>query len=272
MAPLDDRVLVELNRAAITAARPGITVPSLDLALADEFTGSRERTRQALRRLELSGRLISVRRDLAVIPDATGRITIDLPDLIQVVAPQPYLITGGKALQHHDLTDQHFFSTKVLVPRHITGFQYRGEQVEFSVARRDRIWGWQNGEGPELRTPEPQFATPERAIVDVLSHSRYGVSFSQAVTALKTAAERDTQFLTSLLACVRQFGEAATARRVGLLVDRLFGSESAKPFRELIGTWRSPVLLRTTGTNDGPVDATWHVVINANVVPEEVTV
>jgi hypothetical protein len=47
-----------------------------------------------------------------VLPDATGRIDVGLADLIDVVAPQPYLITGGSALEYHNLTDQHFFRSR----------------------------------------------------------------------------------------------------------------------------------------------------------------
>ncbi len=272
MPSIEDRVLVDLNRAAVSAGRPGISVPSLDLPLADAHTGSRQRTQQALLRLRFSGRLISVRKDLAVIPDATGRITVDLPELIHVVAPQPYLITGGKALQHDGLTDQHFFSAKVLVPTRVTNFEYHGERAEFLVTRPDRIWGWQRGVGAKHAKPGPQFATAERAIVDALSHSRYGVSFSQAVTALVMAAEKDPRFLQRLLTCVRRYDETATARRVGLIVDRLFGTENAEPYRELVGTWRSPTLLRPNGPTDAPFDTDWRVIVNASLVPEEAMV
>jgi len=59
-------------------------------------------------------------------------------------------------------------------------------------------------------------------ILDVLSSTRYGVSFSQALSALSLAVQRDPEFLVRLLANVRRFKSDAAARRVGLLVDRLF--------------------------------------------------
>ena len=83
-----------------------------DLDFADQHTGSHSRTKDAVWRLEKAGRVTSVRRDLLVLPDATGRIDVGLADLIDVVAPQPYLITGGSALEYHNLTDQHFFRSR----------------------------------------------------------------------------------------------------------------------------------------------------------------
>ena len=253
---LEDRVLVELHRAASLAGRPGVAVPSQDLEGVDQQTGSRARTYRALLRLVRSGRIINVRKDLIVLPDATGRTAMELPELIDAITPQPYLITGGRALQYHRLTDQHFFSITVLVPTRVARLAYRGETAAFLTTKPARIWGWQDDE-------RPRFAAPERALVDVLSHSRYGVSFSQALNALHLAVERDPELIERLVGAVRRYGWAASARRVGLLVDRLFGDDAAAPFRAMIGDSRTPVLLRPGGPATGEVDRTWRVVVNA---------
>ncbi len=258
---LEDRVLVELHRASALAGRPGIVVPSADLEVADQQTGSHARTKDAIGRLLKANRVLAVRKDLLVLPDATGRVTVSVPDLVDVVAPPPYLITGGRALQHHHLTDQHFFTVAVLVPTRVSAFIYRGERAVFLATDPKQIWGWQGEE-------HPRFATPERVILDVLSSTRFGVSFSQALSALSLAVQLDPEFLERLVAGVRRFESDATARRVGLLVDRLFGPDAALPFRELIGKSRTPVLLRRGGVTDGQVDPTWRVRVNASTEPE----
>ncbi|MHB8247097.1 MAG: hypothetical protein ACYDGN_17475 [Acidimicrobiales bacterium] len=74
-----------------------------------------------------------------------------------------------------------------------------------------------------------------------------------------------------LLATVSRYSSAATARRVGLLVDRHLGTDAAAPFRELIGTSRTPVLLRSTGTTDGTVDRAWRVRVNVSTESEAAT-
>jgi len=259
---IEDRVLVELHRAAALAGRPGIAVPSQDLDIADELTGSRARTQEALGRLARKGQLTTVRKDLLLLPDATGRVTVDLDQLIDTVAQEPYLITGGRALEHHRLTDQHYFSISVLVPSRVTMLMYRGERAIFLATSLEHIWGWVDDE-------HPRYATPERVIVDVVDNPRYSVAFSQAVSALNLAVRRDPEILERLVEILGRFRSVAAARRVGLLVDRLFGADAAAPFRGLIGQSRTPVLLRRGGVAHGPVDPIWRVVVNASTELEE---
>ena len=76
---------------------------------------------------------------------------------------------------------------------------------------------------------------PERALVDAVSHPRYGVSLSMAVGALDRAAGLDPRFLGRLVGATRRYRSPATARRIGLLVERLFGEEASAPFEGLIG-------------------------------------
>jgi predicted transcriptional regulator of viral defense system len=172
------------------------------------------------------------------------------------VAPQPYLITGGAALEHHDLTDQHFYSFAVLTPSRVTPIQYRTERAVFLPTEPKYIWG---GKG------RPHFATSDRVLLDVLNSPRYSVPFSVAVSALNLAIRREQKFLRRLLASARRFQSDAAARRVGLLVEELAGPELAAPFRELIGGSRTPVLLRRGGQTEGPVNSAWRVIVNASI-------
>jgi predicted transcriptional regulator of viral defense system len=112
---------------------------------------------------------------------------------------------------------------------------------------------------------------PERAILDAVSHPRYGVSLHMALGALRSAVERDPDFLGRLVEAARRYDSAATARRIGLLVDQLFGQDAAEPFRALIGTSRTPVSLRPGGERTGPIDHRWRLVMNASVEPAGVS-
>lgn len=189
---IEDLVLRELHRAALEAGRRGVAVPSADLGAVARRTGDRTAAEQALKRLVQAKRVVRVRRDLLVLPDATGLLSIDMVDLVDAVALQPYLITGGRALEHFDLTDQHFFGLAVLVPSAVTPLRYRGQTATFFKTDPTNIWGWE----PEAR---PRYALPERALVDVLNHPRYGVSLTQAVDSLLRAASRDSAFLGQLV-------------------------------------------------------------------------
>ena len=259
MALTEDQVLVELYRAAALAGRPSIAIPSLDLEVAENLNG-RESALKAISRLAKTNRITSVRKDLLLLPDPTGRITVGIADLIDTVSPQPYLITGGRALEHHDLTDQHFFAVAVLVPSQVTPFAFRSERARFLVTNEKFIWGWGDD--------RPQYATPERAVLDVLNSARFGVSFSQALSSLNLGAHCDPKFLERLAASARRLGSDSASRRIGLIVDTLFGSDAAAPFVELIGESRTPVLLRRGGVTTAPIDSKWRVIVNASTTPE----
>jgi predicted transcriptional regulator of viral defense system len=268
---IEDLVLRELHRAALEAGRRGIAVPSADVDAVARRVGGRMVAEQALKRLAQAQRVVRVRRDLLVLPDATGLLSIDLVDLIDAVAPQPYLITAGGALEHFDLTDQYSFGLVVLVPSEVTTLRYRGQTATFFKTDPTNIWGWE----PEAR---PRYALPERALVDALNHPRYGVSLTQTLDALGRAASRDSAFLDRLLASVRRYSAGSrghssrsSARRVGLVVERLFGANAAAPYRDLVGTNRTPVLMRPGGSPSGPVDSTWRVMVNAVLEPETVS-
>jgi predicted transcriptional regulator of viral defense system len=204
---------------------------------------------------------VPVRKDLLVLPDTTGLLGVDMTDLVDAIAPQPYLITGGRALERHDLTDQHFFGVIVLVPGRVQKLLYRGQSATFLLTDATNIWGWQEG-------VRPQYAVAERAIVDALNHPRYAVSLTQALDALLLAATRDQGFMDRLLETVIRYRSRSAARRVGLVVERFFGADAAAPYRGLIGENRAPVLMRPRGSADGPVDHTWRVVVNAILEPE----
>lgn len=248
-----------MYRAATLAGRPSIVLPSRDLEDTSRQLGQ-QGVKDAVRRLKRSGRILSVRKNLVVLPEATGRVTVGLPEIIKVVAPSLHLITGGRALEESHLTDQHSFTVVVLVPAPVSGFSFRGEKATFLTADPARIWGWV--------TSGPHYALPERAILDGVSHPRYGVSLPMALGALSGAIDRDPDFLSLLFDAARLYDSTATSRRIGLLVGHLCGHDEAEPFRDLIGTSRTPVLLRPGGERKGQIDRTWRVIVNASIEPQ----
>lgn len=261
----DDVVLQELHRAAILAERAGISIVSEDAARADRITGSRGRTKRALGRLAGAGRIVPVRRGVLALPDSAGLITTTLEELIAVIAHPPYLITGGRALQYHRLTDQHFFGAVVLTARPVSKFEWRGERATFLTTASERIWGGVPTRPPGPHRVRPLIATTERALLDAVNHPRYGVSLAQAFAALQLSLKRDSRFRARLAKATRRYESASTARRIGFLVERIAGREAAEPFFELIGNSPTPVDLRTTGPREGPVDNKWKVRVNADL-------
>lgn len=258
---VEDHVLRELHRAAADAGRRGISMPSSDLDTVTRRVGNREVAQKAIGRLVRAGQIVRVRKDLLVLPETTGLLGVDMLDLVDALTPQPYLVTGGRALEHYQLTDQHFFGVVVLVPGHMKKLSYRGQLTSFFRTDPSHIWGWEDG-------ARPQVATPERAIVDALNHPRYGVSLTMALDALLLAASKDSGFLDRLHTTVLRYDSRAAARRIGFVVERFFGADAAGPYRELLGANRAPVLLRSSGPDAGPVDTSWRVVVNALLEPE----
>jgi len=266
---LEARVLRDLHRAAFDAGRPQIAIPSVDLPDIAEHCDGRSVVDQALVRLTRNRRVVRVRRDLLVLPDARGLLGIDLVDLVDVVAGNPYLITAGRALERADLTDQHSFGIVVLTTRAQAPLRWRGQTATFHPTDPTNLWGWV----PDLR---PCYALPERTLLDVLNHPRYGVSLEQAIRALKLAVARDDRFLDRLHGAVERYGAGArnhgaraTARRVGVLVHRLFGDQAAAPYRNLVGDNWAPVLLRPGGPTAGDLDREWRVVLNVTLDLEQ---
>lgn len=264
---VEDLLLRDLHRAAIDAGRAGVAVPSVDLPSMVDRARSQASIDQALLRLTRSGRVIRVRRDLLVLPDAAGLLRVDLVDLVDAVASGPYLITGGRALQHAELSDQHWFGIDVLTARAGAPLRWRGQQAQFHQTDPTNLWG----AVPDMR---PCYALPERALLDVLNH-QYGVSLTQAIDALILAVSRDTLFLERLHNAVlnygagaRKHGARAVARRVGLLVERLYGADAAEPYRALVGENWAPVPLRPGSKAVGELNRTWRVIENATIAPE----
>ena len=187
--------------------RPGI------LASRTRLRAAGRRSQEALGRLARKGQLTAVRKDLLVLPDVTGRVTAGLDQLIDAVAPEPYLITGGRALEHHRLTDQHYFSIPVSAPSRDHA-HVPGERAVFLATSPEAHLGLGGRRAS-------RYATPERVIVDVVDSPRYSVAFSQVVSALNLAVRRDPELLERLVEVLGRLRQLPPARRVGLLVDRL---------------------------------------------------
>jgi predicted transcriptional regulator of viral defense system len=275
---IEDRVLRDLHRVAINEGRPGIAVPSSDLVEIAAAVGGLDAATQALKRLAQSRRVIRVRRDLVVLPDAAGLLGVEFVRLLDVVSPRPYLITAGAALQHAGLTDQHYFTFPVLVSRETSELRYRGSTARFFVVDPSNLWGWHGAASLKTRRVRhgvSPFASPERAIIDAINHPRYGMSLTQVSNALLRAVEHDRSFLRELHGAVSLYsagslahGARAAARRTGYMVEQLFGAKAARPYRDLVGENRALALLRPGASRRGAVSHEWRLLVNARVEPE----
>src|SRR6185436_6386675 len=166
-----EMAFVRLARAAQLAGRPDVVILDEDLTALAE---SRAEGHALLGRLERAGRIRRVRRGAYVLVDPTGNVRADVLDLIAALTPAPYLVSGGRALQLHGLTDQHFRRVHVLVPRPLRPWSWRGDEVRYVPTD-----GSLRGGAARTRRTRARVAAPARAIADSLRHPGWGVTLAQ---------------------------------------------------------------------------------------------
>jgi predicted transcriptional regulator of viral defense system len=245
---------VQLARAASLANRSGIVIVEEDLVTLDELTGARAESHALIAGLERAGRIHRVRRGAYVLVNSTGSVRSSLLDLIAALTPGRYLVTGGRALQFHELTDQHFRRVHVLVTCQHRPWSWRGDEVRY-VRTATSLRGGET----RTRTTRARVATPERAIADSLSHPRWGVTLAQVVEALDKMLSRAPDFPDRLATEVARHGNHALARRLGFLVSRLAEFEASRAFLPLRGDSKASTPLQTGGAVEGPIDPAWQV-------------
>jgi predicted transcriptional regulator of viral defense system len=251
---------VVLSRAASLASRPGIVVLDEDLPALDRTTHARPRSHALIEGLERAGRLRRVRRGVYALVDATGGVPIGTLDLIAALTPDPYLVTGGRALQFHDLTDQHFRRVHVLAHRQLRPWSWRGDEVRYTRTEKPL-----RGGAIRSRKTSARIATPARAIADSLGHPRWGVTLSQVVEALDKALTRMPGVADMLAVEVARQDNHALARRLGFLVSHIAGRQEARPFLPLRGESKAPTPLEAGSEGNGLIDLTWQVRVNVDL-------
>jgi predicted transcriptional regulator of viral defense system len=249
-----------LVRASSLAGRPGIVILDQDLPALGSSDGSKTGSHSLLAAVEREGYLRRVRRGAYVLVDSAGGVRTGLLDLIAALTPEPYLVSAGRALQFHELSDQHFRRVHVLVGTQLRSWSWRGDEVRYS--RTDRSL---RGASTRTRKTKANIATPERAIADSLAHPKWGVTLTQAIEALDTLLNRDPASADRLAGEIAAHDSHALARRLGFLVAHLAGEDAARPFLALRGQSKAATPLRTGAPATGTIDSTWHVQENVEL-------
>jgi predicted transcriptional regulator of viral defense system len=89
------------------------------------------------------------------------------------------------------------------------------------------------------------------------------VTFTQTVEALDPALRRSPRFAASLATAAKRYRNAATARRLGFLVEQL--ADVAAPFQALLGSSRAATPLDPSGGRAGAYASRWRVRVNADL-------
>jgi len=223
----------------------------------DDLTGSRVRSHEIIARLEAADRLRQVRRGAYILVDQAGVERPGILDLVAALTPKPYLVTAGRALQFHDLTDQHFRRVQVLVHTQLRPWGWRGDQVRFSRTSRSL-----RRAATRTRKTRAAVATPERAIADSLDRPGWGVTLAQVTEALDLLLRRDATSADRLAGVVAEDYSYALARRLGFLISRLADKNASRAFLSLRGRSNAATPLLAGGPTSGSVDRIWHVLEN----------
>ena len=230
---LDDQVLIALHQAAVTALRPGIVVVSADAATADRVTGSRARTYQSLHRHVRAGRAVAVRRDLLVLRNAIGVAHATLLDLVDAITPGDYLVTGAEALRVRGLLTRRPDEVAILLGGQSTNFGWARQSTLYLRVSPARVWG-----GARIATgsarPGPMVAQPERALLDAVTHERFGVAADELADLLERAIAEDPAIVERLAEAAHRLGVAAVTRRARALAIRVAGSTAKPAFRSQV--------------------------------------
>jgi predicted transcriptional regulator of viral defense system len=251
---------VALSRAAALAGRPRICIIEPDLPNLDVLTGSRARSHDLLAALERAGRIHPVRRGAYVLVSSTGNVGVSVLDLVAALTPEPYLVTAGRALQFHNLTDQHFRLVVVLVRKQARSWSWRRETVRYS--RTDRPFRPAITRSKRTRAV---VATPERALADSLENPSFGVTLAQVAEALDSKLQQDAASADRLASVIADGYGHASARRFGFLVAHLADETAARGFLPLRGRSKAATLLLKGGPTEGPVDPVWNVRQNVDL-------
>ncbi len=251
-----DEVLLHRVREELA----GTLILPRDWPLLEELAGGgRPAARALLARLKAAAELQPVRRGVYAIRNARGTIRLSTLDLVGQLSPAPYLVTGGRALQEHGLSDQSFREIVVACPAKERPWAWQGDRVRYVRLPAQRIWGGKprrHGGGTVM------LATAERAILDSLAHPGWGVTLAQVVQALDRALQADPTFADRLAQAAARYGSSTLARRLGLLVEELAGAEAARPFLALRGASHAAAALQPGSAAAGAHRARWQVTEN----------
>lgn len=252
---LGDRLLAQLEREG----RKVLSTPRDWPLVEQSIDGDRGAAVDVVRRLNRNGWLRNVRRGTYAIIDRAATTRLGALELVAHISEQPYMITAGRALTEAGLSDQAFKRIVVASPSRQRSWEWRGERVTYVNLPSHRIWGHRALPVGESLV---EMATPERAILDSLAQPRWGVTLAQVTEAIDLALGSDPEFAGRLAGATERYAQATLARRLGLLIEALAGSNAALPFKPLIGDSRVLTPLRHRGSQDGEADHEWRVKVN----------
>lgn len=209
-----------------------------DMPLVIDVAGTTAAARALVESLATKDWIVPIRRGIWAVRSRALTLEVSALEIVGFVSPGLHLVTAGRALAEHQLSDQSFRSVIVITETRLRGWQWQGENVKYVKIPPSRIWG-----AAERAWLLPtRLASEERALLDSLAHPRWGVALAHLVEALDRYLDRAGNTEKLALAAAR-YRNAHLARRLGFLIERLHGDRMALPFRALRGRTKGAIPL-----------------------------
>jgi len=182
------------------------------------------------------------------------------------VLVSPYFFSFGTACTQHGLTEQVFSEVFVVTRARRKPQIVRGKRFVFVPVPEERFFGF--AEQQILGEPV-RIATIERALVDALDRPRYAGGIGEVSRIVARSARRVSW--DAVLDCLRRFGVAALAQRLGYLLGLNGVDVPAQVLAALHGLVRPgskiPLGPGAKWGRHGPLSRSWGVIEN---VPRDV--
>jgi predicted transcriptional regulator of viral defense system len=227
-----------------------------DIPLVMEVTGTAAAARAVVDSLAAKDWIVPIRRGIWAVRSRALTVEVSTLEVVGLVSPDLHLVTAGRALAEHRLSDQSFRSIVVLTEARLRDWEWQGENVKYVKTPPSRIWG--TAERSSLAPT--RLASEERALLDSLAHPRWGVALAHLVEALDRYLDRTAETDKLALAAAR-YRNAHLARRLGFLIERLRGEQQALPFRALRGRTKGavPLNLSVAPERQSNLDSRWGI-------------
>ena len=240
----------------------------------DEAVGAIRSTRSAvraqLRRLKARGVIAEPVRGFNMIVPAEYRSRGCLPaeqfipQLMHLVG-EPYYFALLSAAERYGAAHQRPQVVQVMARKNRVAIECGQVCVEF-VARHDldRMFV------KEFNTPRgvARYSTPEVTALELVGYPHHAGGIANVATVLRDLVE---EMETDVLARAARLSPVSWSQRLGYLLERVTESDVAETLAPLVGEQaRSYTPLRRAAPTAGAArDATWKLIVNADIEPDE---
>lgn len=232
--------------------------------------GTPSAVRSQLRRLKAQGAIAEPVRSFHVVvpPEHRSRGCLPaeqfIPQLMDL-AGEPYYIALLSAAERHGAAHQRPQAVQVMVRKNRAAIECGRVRVEF-VARHDL----ERMPAKEFNTPRgvARCSTPEVTALELVGYPNHAGGLNNVATVLRDLAE---EMGAEELVVAARLSPVSWSQRLGYLLERVEESDLAQALGPLVKAHaRSYTPLRRAASSAGAKrDATWKLIVNVDVEPDE---